>query len=309
MTYMTYKTNRTNKTNKTNRTYRTYLLGCLVLWLGGDCLAQTQLQTSSHFRVMTFNIRYDEPRDNENSWPNRKEMVASMIRFHQADLIGVQEALQHQLADLNKLLPEYAWIGVGRDDGKQGGEFSAIIYRRSRFKPTQTSTFWLSETPTLPGSKGWDAAYPRIVTWARFRDLKTNKTFFHFNTHFDHQGGRAREESTRFLLKQIEKIAGTQPAVVTGDFNFRESTTAYEILTDMPKGKVGLRDARYISRYRHHGPTSTFNEFKALIPEMRIDYILVNGRVQVLQHGTLADTWDGRFPSDHLPVLAEMALE
>jgi endonuclease/exonuclease/phosphatase family metal-dependent hydrolase len=262
---------------------------------------------------MTFNIRYDEPCDKENAWPNRKELVASMIRFHQADLVGVQEALERQMRDLERLLPDYAWVGVGRADGKAGGEFSAIIYRKSRFNLIESSTFWLSETPDVPG-KGWDAAYPRIVTWARLKDTTTGKIFFHFNTHFDHRGVRAREESARLLLKRIYTIAGQLPVVVTGDFNFNESSKGYEILTSKTLEKeigsqASLRDARYLSQHGHHGPASTFNEFKALVPEMKIDYVFIKGTVRVLQHGALSDTWNGRFPSDHLPVLAEIVIE
>ncbi len=271
----------------------------------GAVSPQKQLPTTPYLRVMSFNIRYDEPRDKENAWPNRKELVGSMIRFHRADLVGVQEALKHQLKDLEQLLPEFAWLGVGRDDGNEAGEFSAILYRKDRFTLVENATFWLSETPSVPGSKGWDAAFPRIVTWAKFKDNSSSKTFFHFNTHFDHRGVRAREESARLLLERIERIAGRTPVIVTGDFNFNEVSTGYKILV----AKDSLRDARYASQHGHHGPTSTFSEFKALVSEWRIDYVMVKGSVKVLQHGALADTWDGRFPSDHLPVLAEVLID
>lgn len=271
------------------------------------------LTNPRYLRVMTFNIRYDEPRDAENAWPNRKELVASMVRFHHADVVGLQEALKRQIDDLQRLLPEYAWVGLGRDDGKVGGEFSAIFYRKSRFINLASATFWLSETPDVP-SKGWDASYPRIVTWVKFKDKANGTTFFHFNTHFDHRGVQARQESARLLLQRIYKIAGLSPAVVTGDFNFKEDTVAYQILTEKnaakaPGSHAVLQDARYLSQGGHHGPTSTFNEFKALVPDMKIDYVLVKGKVRVLQHGALSDTWNGRFPSDHLPVLAEIVIE
>jgi len=291
------------------------VVGCVVVSGSIKVLrsASRYPEDSRYIRVMTFNIRYDEPRDRANAWPNRRELVASMIRFHQADLVGVQEALERQMGDLEKLLPDYAWVGVGREDGKAGGEFSAILYRKSRFRSLENSTFWLSETPDVP-SKSWDTAYPRIVTWIKLKDTTTGNLFFHFNTHFDHRGVRAREESARLLLKRINAIAGQLPVVVTGDFNFNESSKGYQILTGKaPEKEVGskdsLRDARYLSQHGHHGSTSTFNEFKALIPDMKIDYVLVKGSVRVLQHGTLSDTWDGRFPSDHLPVLAEIVIE
>ena len=259
-------------------------------------------------RVMSFNIRYNNPADNENGWAHRKSMVASMLRFHRADLIGVQEALRDQIADLEQLAPEYAWCGVGRSDGKADGEFSAIFYRKARFELLDQSTFWLSETPEVIGSKGWDAALPRVVTWAKFRDRKTKTTFFHFNTHFDHRGERARAESARLLLKQIEKISGSLPIILTGDFNGNESSEPYRILTSGATKGQKLQDARQLSGGGHHGPTSTFNGFGALRQNMRIDYIFVRDRVTVLQHGVLADQWDGRWPSDHLPVLAELTI-
>lgn len=266
-------------------------------------------KVETYVRVMSFNIRYDEPQDKENAWLNRKKLVADMIRFHHADLVGVQEALKRQLDDLSDLLPEYAWIGVGRADGKEAGEFSAILYRKDRLNMLQNATFWLSKTPDIP-SKDWDAALPRIVTWAKFTDKHIGKDFFHFNTHFDHRGIKARAESARLLLNRIDVTAGRLPVVVTGDFNFTEGSEGYKILT----GKNGkskaelqaLRDARYLSQHGYYGPTSTFNEFKGLVPNMKIDYVFVKGNVRVLQHGALSDTWDGRYPSDHLPVLAEI---
>ena len=257
-------------------------------------------------RVMTFNIRYNEPRDGVNAWTNRKTKVSDVIRFHKADLVGVQEAQYDQLQDLEKLLPGFAWCGEGRD-GDKNGEFSAVLYRKSRFKLLETNTFWLSETPEKIGSKGWDANLPRIVTWAKFRDNKTKKTFYQFNTHFDHIGARARTESSRLLLAQIQKIAAKSPFVVTGDFNAKEDTNVYKILTGKEEaGNFKLIDARYISKSGHFGGNSTFNEFKELIPAMKIDYIFVGDAARVLEHGVLSDRWDGLWASDHLPVLAEI---
>ncbi len=269
---------------------------------------------TSPLRVMSYNIRYDDPRAGQIAWANRREMVASMIRFNHADLIGLQEALSNQLADLERMLPGFAAFGVGRDDGKKLGEYSAILYHKARYQLLTGATFWLSEMPDVPGQRGWDAAYPRIVTWAKFRVRATGKTFFHFNTHFDHRGERARVESARLLLQSIERIAGrTAPVIVTGDFNFNETTEGYRILT----GKANeinarvrtMRDARYSSRNGHHGPTATFNDFKALVPDSKIDFVFTIGGFGVLQHGVLSDIWDGRFPSDHFPVLAEVVLE
>ena len=258
---------------------------------------------------MTFNIRYNEPRDGVNAWANRKTKVADVIRFHKADLIGVQEAQFNQLQDLEKLLPDFAWCGTGRD-GEEKGEFSAILYRKARFKLLATKTFWLSETPEKAGSKGWDANYPRIVTWAKFQDRRTKKTFFQFNTHFDHIGAKARTESSKLLLAQIPKIAGQAPFVVTGDFNAQEDTNVYKILTGKEEpGTFKLLDARYVSKNGHFGGNSTFNAFKELEPDRKIDYVFVGDDAQVLEHGILSDRWDGLWASDHLPVLAEIVFD
>jgi len=254
---------------------------------------------------MTFNIRYDEPRDGVNAWPKRKTKVADVIRFHKADLVGVQEALLSQLKDLKSLLPGFSWCGVGRTDGKEAGEYSAIIYRDARFQLLETKTFWLSEAPDTPGSKGWDAAYPRIVTWGKFRDRVSKKTFFHFNTHFDHVGVRARNESAILILKRIEEIAGSSPFVLTGDLNVREDSEAYKTLKN-GTARLHMSDARYTSANGHFGGDSTFSSFKELEPGNTIDHIFVRDGERVLEHGTLSDRWNGLWASDHLPVLAEI---
>lgn len=259
-------------------------------------------------RVMTFNIRYDEPRDGVNAWPNRKQKVADVIRFHKADVVGVQEALLTQLRDLEKLLPGFAWVGVGRTDGKEGGEYSAILYRKNRFRVVASDTFWLSETPEKVGSKGWDAAYPRIVTWAKLKDRVSGKTFVHFNTHFDHVGEKARAESSSLILKKAGEIRGKGPFVVTGDFNVRKDSGAYNtIVTGTPNIKVV--DTRFASVNGHFGGDSTFNGFKELEPGRTIDYIFVRDGIKVLEHGTLSDRWDGLWASDHLPVIAEIVID
>ena len=269
-------------------------------------LFQIAAFAQNSLRVMTFNIRYNEPRDGVNAWANRQTRVADVIRFHKADLIGVQEALFGQLRDLEKLLPGFAWCGTGRE-GENRGEFSAIFYRKSRFKLIETKTFWLSETPEKTGGKGWDADLPRIVTWAKLRDLKTKKTFYHFNTHFDHIGARARTESSRLMLAQIPKIAASSPFVVTGDFNAEETTDVYKILVGAEKaGAFKLIDTRYASKNGHFGGNSTFNGFKEPEPGKTIDYVFVGEKTAVLEHGTLSDRWDGLWASDHLPVLAEI---
>ena len=264
-------------------------------------------------RAMTFNIRLNVQSDSLNAWPYRKQIVANMIQFHHADLIGVQEALIGQVEDLAEHLPNYSWFGLGRDDGDKSGEFMAIFYLKERFKVLRNSTFWLSENPEIPG-KGWDAACNRVVTWGKFKDTKTSKIFYHFNTHFDHRGEIARTESAKLLLKQINEIAGISNVIVTGDFNTNPSSIPYKILTDHKKQETDLKlvDAKMVSYYPHHGPTGTFTGFRLAniaINIQPIDYIFVTKNIKIMRHGTLSDTFNGSLPSDHMPVLAEIIIE
>jgi len=262
-------------------------------------------------RVMTFNIRYDNPGDGANSWQYRKDIAASMIRFHHADIAGIQEALRHQVDDLASRLPEYAWFGVGRDDGVDAGEFMAVFYLADRLELMEQSTFWLSETPEKPGM-GWDAACNRIVTWGRFRDKATGREFYHFNTHFDHRGETARRESAKLLLARITEIAGGSPVTVSGDFNAQPDDEPIRIITGGldNKPETKLTDSSTISQYDHHGPSGTWSGFESAGKpgDKPIDYFFVRNGVSVLLHGTLSDTFDGRFPSDHMPVLAEIMI-
>lgn len=265
------------------------------------------------FNIMSYNLRLPVVQDGINYWPNRKEMVVSMMRFYQADLLGVQEAFRSQLDDITKMLPEYTWWGVCRTDGTTtpdpDNEFSAIIYRKDRFERLDGGTFWLSENPERVGEKGWDAALPRIVTWASFHDLKTGKQFYHFNTHFDHIGEKAREQSALLILERIKTIAGDKPVVLTGDFNCNETTTPYRNIVNENDPRH-LTDAITITELPHHGPVATWtNGFQFPgVPGGRIDYVFVKNGFKVHQHAILSDCWSGRFPSDHLPVWARIYL-
>jgi endonuclease/exonuclease/phosphatase family metal-dependent hydrolase len=288
----------------------------LALLLGAGCRASMRSErdpttAADPLRVMTFNIRYDNPRDSANAWPNRKDWVASLIRFHGADAVGVQEALLRQLIDLDARLPGWSRVGVGRADGREAGEFSAILYRIDRLELLESGTFWLSPTPEVAGSKGWDTAIERIATWARFRDRRSGCRLLHLNTHFDHLGEQARQESARLIRRRLTMLAGGLPMIVTGDLNTTPSSVAYRIFTrDTIAGAITpLLDAYTVSRTGHYGPASSWNGFKAIEPDHRIDYVLVSPGVEVLSHGILTDSWGGRFPSDHLPVLAAVAPE
>ncbi|MFZ0391823.1 MAG: endonuclease/exonuclease/phosphatase family protein [Calditrichia bacterium] len=263
-------------------------------------------------RVMTFNIRYATEADGENAWSRRKEMAAAMLNRHRADISGLQEAQYSQIEDLQKRLPEYDWFGVGRADGKTGGEFSPVFYRRDRLKLLEHHTFWLSATPQKPGSAGWDAAFPRIVTWGKFRDKFVGTIFYFFNTHFDHAGAEARRMSAGLLLKKIGEIAAGQPVIVSGDFNAVEGSPPYQIITAAPdsiSGGIHLKDAYYASRIPPEGPLWTFHGFDTVKERPRIDYIFINRYIQVLRHQILPDRQKGLYPSDHLPVMAEVLVK
>lgn len=268
------------------------------------CLVVLIQMAAQDLNVMSFNIRYNNPGDSMNAWPYRKEKVTSQVLFHRTHLLGVQEALHGQLEDMKDQLKAYKYVGVGRKDGKEQGEYSAIFYDTGRIQLLHTETFWLSEQTDVPGKKGWDAAFERVVTWAKFRDKKTKKVFYHFNTHFDHMGKIARKESARLLLSKINQIAGSHPVIVTGDFNAQPQEEPIQILTDSVN-KQKLTDAKAVSRQPHYGPAGTFNAFgNKEIHDNPIDYIFIRNGIRVKQHATLSQTWQGRFSSDHFPVLA-----
>ncbi len=274
-----------------------------VVTLAGDAAAPP-------LRVMSFNLRLDLASDGENAWPHRRDRVAALIRFHAPDVVGVQEALLPMLADLETRLPGFARVGVGRDDGGDGGEFSAILYRRERLEVVRHGTFWLSSTPETPGSLGWDAAYPRVATWVELRDRQSGCRYVHLNTHLDHRGDEARRQGARLIRRRLATLAAGLPVVLTGDLNATPDSEPYLVLTrdDITDGLPPLLDAFTTSREGHYGPTSTWTGFEAIDPGRRIDYVLVSPGVEVLAHGILSDHWDGRFPSDHLPVLATVRI-
>ncbi len=289
------------------------MLRSVLIILHGLMLMPVEAQ-ENHMRVMSFNIRLPNPGDGINYWDNRRPLVASIIQFHEADIIGVQEAFRRQLDEMVADMPEYAWFGVCRTDGTihpdPDSEFSAILFRKDRFERLDGNTFWLSETPDVPGSKGWDAALPRIVTWGKFRDKLTGKIFFYFNTHFDHIGQQAREESAKRLLQKMKEIAGEAPVVLSGDFNSIETDTPYRMITG-EGSTYKMTDALYSTLLPHHGPLGSFSGNFMLpgVDTNRIDFIFTRNNIDVLKHAILSDSWDGRLPSDHLPVLAEILIE
>ncbi|HUM48402.1 MAG TPA: endonuclease/exonuclease/phosphatase family protein [Chitinophagales bacterium] len=261
--------------------------------------------------VMTYNIRYAGAADTGViKWDRRKFFISSIIRYHQPDIIGLQEVTVSQLLYFDSTLTNFSHAGVGRDDGKQGGEFSPVFFNNNLYEHLGDSTFWLSPTPQQP-SRGWDAALPRICTWVKLKDRKSGTVFYVFNTHFDHVGITARQESAKLLLRQINRIAGGLPVILTGDFNSEESAVPIGILTGAKeKRSNALFDAMHISKIPHHGSYATFCGFevKRGIAGGHIDYIFVSAGIEVLTHATLTDFEGSHFPSDHFPAMSELQL-
>lgn len=254
--------------------------------------------------VGSFNIRYDNPGDSGNLWKDRAPIVSNLIRFHGFDILGIQEGLINQLEDISSALPGYARYGKGRDDGKEGGEHSAIFYKKDRFKLLKSGDFWLSESPDQPG-KGWDATCcNRICSWVQLEDLKTQKKFYVFNVHYDHQGVTARRESSKLILKKISEIAGNHPVLLTGDFNGNRESEWYQHLA-----KSDILTDVYTRVKFPYANNSSANGFRIPRGNAVIDHIFMTKQFNASRWGILTDTYFGKFPSDHFPVLAEVELQ
>lgn len=254
--------------------------------------------------VGTFNLRYDNRGDSGNLWVNRAPVVASLIRFHRFDIFGTQEGLLNQLEDISGALPEYSRYGIGREDGKEKGEYSAIFYSKEKFKLLNKGDFWLSETPDKPGP-GWDARLNRICSWVQLQDMKSKKKFYFFNVHYDHQGIKARQESSKLILQKIRDIAGREPVIFTGDFNGGHESEWYKTIVNSGSMKDAFREAPH--PYANGG---SFNGFGATVGRSEIiDHIFVSAAFKVQRYGILTDTYRGKYPSDHFPVLADVVLK
>ena len=266
-------------------------------------LIQNIFSQTDNIKVMTYNIRcgYCEDSSDVNNWSNRKYLVAYVIKNHNPDLIGLQEAEMFQVKELIEMLDEYDWYGVSREDGKEGGESTAILFRKNRFTVEEKKTLWLSETPELV-SKGWDAMYKRTVTIIKLKDLMSSKEFYYLNTHLDHIGEVARSESSEMIVNEIGKYSIKYPVMLSGDFNYTSSSDGYKIITSK------LFDAKSISK-NESGGNITFNGFgKDIQPDNKIDFIFANNEVEVLNHLIDTTTFNGLYPSDHYPVITEIIL-
>jgi endonuclease/exonuclease/phosphatase family metal-dependent hydrolase len=253
--------------------------------------------------VATYNLRNSGADDGPNAWPARKDMVKALIRYHEFDILGTQEGLPDQIADLAHM-EEFDHVGVGRDDGKSAGEHSAIFFRKSRFSLLGKGDFWLSETPDRP-SFGWDArCCHRLVSWARLRDRSSSRVLFVFSLHFDHEGELARRASADLVLRKIAEIARGEPAICVGDFNSTPETVQMQTMAK------AMRDAFRVSKAPPYGPGGTFNGFhRDAAPTERIDYIFVDRYFDVLKYAALSDSLDQRYPSDHFPVVARVVFK
>jgi len=255
--------------------------------------------------VATFSIRLQNSGDTGNLWSQRSTHVASLIRFHQFDVFGTQEGFRNQLNDIKSELPEYEYYGVGRDDGKEAGEHSAVFYRKNRFSVLKSGDFWLSETPDQP-SKGWDAkCCNRICSWVQLTDKQTGKTFFFFSVHFDHEGKIARVESSKLILQRINSIAGNEPVIFVGDLNGDKQTEWYKNLDASE-----LLDDTYKQVQYPYSANGSFNGFgKNISAPGIIDHIFTTKHFIVKRWGILSDSYYGKYPSDHFPVLADVEMK
>ncbi len=272
---------------------------CLLAITLFSCSPIEQAQT-----FMTYNLRYNNPNDGENRWDARKENVADLIQNYQPDVFGTQEGLNDQVTWLNSTLTDYSYVGIGRDDGKQKGEYCAIYYKTAKYNVIKQATFWLSETPKEV-SVGWDAVLERICTYLLLENKETNQRFYVFNAHFDHIGNMARLNSSKLIYSKItEHNPENYPCVLMGDLNLLPETDPIQYLSKQ------LDDSKSLAVENISGPKGTFNAFKHdEVVTDRIDYIFISkGDGKVNQYRVIDDQVEGRYPSDHLPVLVNVEL-
>ena len=269
----------------------------------------SQKGNNNTIKVLTLNVRYDNPEDSINSWPKRAVQVCNFIKNEKPDILGMQEVLWRQYLALDSALSDYSSVGVGRDDGARAGEMNPVFFRKDKFDMVRTITFWLSETPDTPGSMGWGASLPRIVTWMELVDRKSHDHFFYFNTHFAHDSDSARIMSSRILLKEAGEISEGFPFIITGDFNMLPTSAGYAILTGPDESVPALKDSYFISERKPNGPSYTFNGFTDTPGPGRIDYIFVKNGMKVLDQKTYIRKERGIYISDHWPVAAVIVLK
>ncbi|QNL48257.1 endonuclease/exonuclease/phosphatase family protein [Olivibacter sp. SDN3] len=291
----------------------------------GFCLCSSLL-LAQRLNVASYNIRNDNNTEDAaqgDGWKQRFPIITDMVRFHEFDIFGTQEGLHHQLEDLKGNLPNYAYTGSGRDDGKQAGEYSAIFYNTEKFELLDAGDFWLSSQTDRP-NKGWDAVLPRICSWAKLQLKENGKTLYFFNVHFDHVGTEARRESAKLILQKVKELAGNHTAILTGDFNVDQHSDSYEVLQQSDIMQDAYERAAF--KYASNGTFNNFNPNSKT--DSRIDHIFVTTDFDVTKYGILTDTYRSnltdpeeayqsgnfpkevslkdfraRVPSDHFPVM------
>ena len=294
------------RTHARHATWRLRAL-LLILWIAACSRALTPTADPAAVRVMSFNIRYGTANDGANSWPFRRDLVFAVIRADRPDLLGAQEALRGQLDEIGAALPGYEEIGVGRDDGRTAGEYSAILFRQERFRSLESGTFWFSDTPDVPGSMSWGNRITRIATWARLRDLATGGAIVVYNLHLDHESQPSRERSAELLATRLAAHAGER-VIVMGDFNSGEMNPAYRFLVGAGEPTAAAASPRLRDTYRALHPADslvgTFNGFTGAESGDKIDHILVSNGWTILDASIVRTSAAGRYPSDHFPVTA-----
>lgn len=255
-------------------------------------------------KVMSYNVRYDNNTIfGKDSWSGiRKERAVKLLKEQKPDFVGMQEVLHNQLMDLTLALTDYAYVGVGRDDGKKAGEYAPILYRKDRFDLMKSGHFWYSGTPDKP-SNDWGAACIRICTWAKLKDKQSGKEFYVLNSHYDHVSSEARKKSAELMLKKINEITELLPVICTGDFNAGPDDPAISQITE-----TGLLKDAYKKAEKRSGCTNTFHNYDGKPGISRIDFLFVTMEFKVKSYTTLDGEIDNYYPSDHFPVLIETEL-
>jgi len=294
-------------------------------------LVKTAASSSGEaFRIMSFNLRYDTKADGPNQWCHRRDLVYATIRLHGSEILGFQEALRTQINDLEHNLPEFAWTGVGRDDGKDKGEFCPIFWLRERFDCLDHGTFWLSETPEKPGSSSWGSACRRVATWARLQlKSRPKQELIFVNTHFDHHSEKARDESSRLLRQHLPPIvkqsnqrlqrSTSPPVVVIGDLNALENSKPLRILrgeeaedtkeSSTQQEEFTFADARLEAERKYNETVGSFTNWAGpeaeQQPQILIDHILYRGPLRSEAYGIICELWNGRRASDHRAAITD----
>ena len=279
-----------------------YILGHLRRLAAAFLLLSAATLAYAQISVMTFNIRLDASVDGPNVWDNRKAAVCEMLKYYSPDLLGMQEVCPNQMDDLKAGLPEYEALGVGRDDGKHKGEHSPVFFNKKRFRLIRHGDFSLSETPEVFGTKGWDASYNRVCSWAVLQDRRTGKKLAFFNTHLDNDGQVARREGIRLVLNRIRQYAPGLPAIITADYNCSDGEAPFTVLRE--NGMANVRDIAPVV----YGPSYSWHDYGRLPIDQcpLLDHVFVNNKLKAGRYRVVQDKPENVWLSDHFPVLVNL---